>query len=250
MSMTKKQNSWSFDALTNKIANPTWFLKWTGRILPFCIAITVILFALGLYLGFSAPQDYQQGNTVRIMFIHVPAVMVTMVVYMVMVSSALGTLIWRQPLADVSAKSAAPIGAVLALIGLITGSIWGKPMWGAWWVWDARLTSFLILFLVFIGLIVLRFALEEESYAPQLIAILILVGALILPIVHYSVEWWNTLHQPNGTTMSSGGVFRLPLIVMIFAFNFLFLSLHLANMRNAIFDRRINRMQRKLAQSI
>ena len=245
-----KENSWSFDRLTNKIANPTWFLKWTGRILPISIILTVVLFVAGLYLGFTAPQDYQQGNTVRIMFIHVPSVMITMMAYMVMVSSALGTLIWRHPLADISAKSAAPIGAVLALIGLITGSIWGKPMWGAWWVWDARLTSFLILFLIFIGLIVLRFALDDLTFAPQLIAVLILVGALILPIVHYSVEWWNTLHQPNGTTMRTGGVFRLPLFVMIFAFSFLFLSLHLANMRNAIFEKRINRMQRKLAQSI
>ncbi len=233
----------------SQLANPTRFMALTGTIVPWTGAIAMVLLAAGLWLTFTVPQDYQQGNTVRIMFIHVPSVMMAMAAYMVMVSGALGTLVWRHPLADVAAKSAAPIGAVLTFAGLVTGSIWGKPMWGTWWEWDARLTSFLILLVIYLGVIALWRAIEEPSTAAKLTAVAILVGALILPVIHFSVEWWNTLHQPNGTVTRAPTIYRTPLWLMIAGFGFGFLTLHLAVMRNELMARRIRTLQRFVARS-
>src|SRR5919107_821181 len=179
------------------LANPTRFMSFSGRLLPWVIGASVVLLGIGLAMvWFVAPADYQQGETVKIMYIHVPAAWLSLFFYVTMAASALGTLVWRHPLADVSQKAAAPIGAAFTLICLVTGSLWGKPMWGTYWVWDARLTSVLVLFLMYCGTLALWQAIEEPVRAARAVAILTLVGAIIVPIVKFSVDWWNTLHQP------------------------------------------------------
>ncbi len=225
------------------LANPTRFLTLTARLLPWLAALTAILLLIGLYQSAMAPDDYQQGATVKIMFIHVPNAWLSMFVWGVMSLAALGTLVWRHPLADVAAKAAAPIGASFTFLALVTGSLWGRPMWGTYWEWDARLTSVLILFLMYLGLIALWRAVEDPSRAARAAAVLTLVGAINLPIIKFSVDWWNTLHQP-ASVMRMGGpaldrAFLIPLLVMALAFSLLFLTLHLAAMRNEILRRRV-----------
>ena len=232
------------------LANPTRFLALAGRVIPWMALLTSLLFAVGLYMSFTTEGDYQQGMTVRIMYVHVPAAWLSMMCYSVMALSAIGTLVWRHPLADVSHKSAAPLGAAFTLIALITGSLWGKPMWGTWWVWDARLTSVFVLFIMYLGLIALNRAMDDPSKAARLSAVLILVGFVNIPIIKFSVEWWNTLHQPASVIRMDGPTidpeFLRPLLVMAVAFTFLFFTLHLAAMRNEIWRRRIA-AQRRLA---
>ncbi|EJZ21031.1 heme ABC transporter permease CcmC, partial [Rhizobium sp. Pop5] len=177
------------------LANPTRFLALAARVIPWMAGVTALCFAIGLYLSFSTEGDYQQGETVRIMYIHVPSAWLSMMCYTIMSVSAIGTLVWRHPLADVSAKAAAPLGAAFTLLALVTGSLWGKPMWGTWWVWDARLTSVFVLFLMYLGLIALTRAIDDPSKAARVSAVLILVGFVNIPIIKFSVEWWNTLHQ-------------------------------------------------------
>jgi heme exporter protein C len=230
------------------LANPTRFLSLVDRLVPWLTVATLALLGVGLYLSlFVAPPDYQQGETVKIMFIHVPAAWLGMFGYMLIAVSALGTLIWRHPLADVAAKTAAPIGATFTFIALVTGSLWGKPMWGTYWVWDARLTSVLILFLLYLGLIALWQSIEEPGRAGRAAAILALVGAVNVPIIHYSVVWWNTLHQPasvfriDGPTIDSA--LLTPLFVMAIAFTLLFVLLHLIAMRAEILRRRVHALQ-------
>ncbi len=232
------------------LANPTRFLALVARILPWFAGITVLLFAVGLYFGFASETDYQQGDTVRIMYVHVPAAWLSMMCYSVMALSAIGTLVWRHPLADVSHKAAAPLGAAFTLIALITGSLWGKPMWGTWWVWDARLTSVFVLFLMYLGLIALNRAVDDPSKAARVSAVLILVGFVNIPIIKFSVDWWNTLHQPASVVRLDGPTidpeFLWPLLIMALAFTMLFFTLHLAAMRNEIWRRRVG-AQRRLA---
>ncbi|MBW8318468.1 MAG: heme ABC transporter permease [Rhizobium sp.] len=237
----------------SELANPTRFLALSGRILPWLAGLTALLFAVGLYMSFTTEGDYQQGDTVRIMYVHVPAAWLAMMCYSVMAVSAIGTLVWRHPLADVSHKAAAPLGAAFTLISLITGSLWGKPMWGTWWVWDARLTSVFVLFLMYLGLIALNRAMDDASKAARLSAVLILVGFVNIPIIKFSVEWWNTLHQPASVMRMDGPTidpeFLWPLLVMAIAFTLLFFTLHLMAMRNEIWRRRII-AQRRLAARI
>jgi len=230
------------------LANPTRFLGLVDRVVPLLTALTLILLGVGLYLAFFvAPPDYQQGETVRIMFVHVPAAWLAMFGYMLIATAALGTLIWRHPLADVAAKTAAPIGATFCFIALVTGSLWGKPMWGTYWVWDARLTSVLVLFLLYLGLIALWQAIEEPGRAGRAAAILALVGAINIPIIKFSVNWWNTLHQPasiirlGGPTIDPSMLW--PLLVMAIAFTLLFVLLHLLAMRAEILRRRVRALQ-------
>lgn len=235
-------------------ANPTRFLRLTGHILPWLWAATFIVFSIGLTLAlFFAPSDYQQGETVRIMFVHVPAAWLAMGCYMVIVLSSLGSLIWRHPLADVSAKTAAPIGAAFTFIALVTGSLWGKPTWGTYWVWDARLTSVLILFFLYLGLMALWQAIEEPSRAGRACAILALVGVVNIPIIKFSVEWWNTLHQPASITKLSASSIhssiQTPLLVMALAYILLFFALHFKAMRAEILRRRVQAMQASYAAS-
>ena len=227
-----------------QLANPTRFLALSGRVLPWLAGAAALLFAIGLYLAFFvAPADYQQGDSVRIIYVHVPAAVLAMACYTLMAASALGTLVWRHPLADVAAKAAAPLGAAFTFLGLVTGSIWGKPMWGAWWVWDARLTSFLILFVMYLGLIALWRAFDDPARAGRTAAVLILVGFVNIPIIKFSVDWWNTLHQPASLLRIGGPAIHptmlWPLLVMLAAYAALFLTLHLAAMRAEIFRRRV-----------
>jgi heme exporter protein C len=230
------------------LANPTRFLDLAGRAIPWLTVLTVVLFGAGLYLAFFvAPPDYQQGETVRIMFVHVPAAWLALFGYMLIAAASLGTLIWRHPLADVAAKAAAPIGATFTFIALVTGSLWGKPMWGTYWVWDARLTSMLVLFLLYLGLIALWQAIEEPGRAGRAAAILALVGAVNIPIIKFSVDWWNTLHQPASVVRLGGPTIDpsmlAPLVVMALAFTLLFVLLHLVAMRAEILRRRVRAMQ-------
>ena len=229
------------------LANPTRFLSLTARILPWLAAATAILLLIGLTQSAMAPDDYQQGATVKIMFIHVPNAWLSMFVWGVMSVAALGTLVWRHPLADVAAKAAAPIGAAFTFLALVTGSLWGRPMWGTYWEWDARLTSVLILFLMYLGLIALWRAVEDPSRAARAAAILTLVGAINIPIIKFSVDWWNTLHQPASVLRMGGPsmdrAFLIPLLVMAVAFSLLFITLHLAAMRNEILRRRVRALQ-------
>ncbi|HEX5930840.1 MAG TPA: heme ABC transporter permease [Methyloceanibacter sp.] len=231
------------------LANPTRFLDLAGRLIPWLAVLTAILFGIGLYLAFFvAPPDYQQGETVRIMFVHVPAAWLAMSGYALIAVASLGTLIWRHPLADVAAKAAAPIGATFALIALVTGSLWGKPMWGTYWVWDARLTSMLVLFLLYLGLIALWQAIEEPGRAGRAAAILGLVGAINIPIIKFSVDWWNTLHQPASIVRVGAPTIDPSMLgalaVMALAFTLLFVLLHLIAMRAEILRRRVRAMQR------
>ena len=230
-----------------KYANPTFFLPLVATLLPWLIGATVAAFAIGLWGAFfSAPADYQQGETVRIMYIHVPAAWLSMFCYATMAASALGTLVWRHPLADAAQKAAAPIGAAFTFICLVTGSLWGKPMWGTWWVWDARLTSVLVLFVIYLGLIALWQTIEDASRAARGAAILTLVGVVNLPIIKFSVDWWNTLHQPASVFRMSGPTIApsmlWPLLVMGIAFTLLFTTLHLMATRNEILRRRARRL--------
>src|ERR1700687_5831641 len=229
------------------LANPSLFLKFANRTIPWLGGLTVLVFAYGIDQAMLAPDDYQQGATVKIMFLHVPSAWLGMLGWGVMSVAALGTLVWRHPLADVAAKAAAPIGAAFTLLCLVTGSLWGRPMWGTYWEWDARLTSVLILFLMYLGLIALWRAVEDPSRAARAAAILTLVGAINLPIIKFSVDWWNTLHQP-ASVMRMGGpsldrAFLIPLLIMALAFSLLFLTLHLAAMRNEILRRRVRSLQ-------
>jgi heme exporter protein C len=235
------------------LANPTRFLSLASRLLPWLIALTAIGFALGLYKAYGAPDDYQQGATAKIMFIHVPSAWLGMFGWMLMSIAALGTLVWRHPLADVAAKAAAPIGAAFTFLCLVTGSLWGRPMWGTYWVWDARLTSVLVLFLMYLGVMALWRTVDDPSRAGRAAAVLILVGAINIPIIKWSVDWWNTLHQPASVVKIGGPAIHptilIPLLVMAVAFSLLFLTLHLAAMRNEIMRRRVRTMMLMQAQA-
>ena len=230
----------------SRIANPANFLRVAGTVIPWMAAATALLFAAGLILAARSPADYQQGLTVLIMYLHVPAAWLAMMIYMVMAASALGTLVWRHPVADAAQKAAAPLGAGFTFICLATGSLWGKPMWGTWWVWDARLTSVLILFLIYLGLVAIWQVFEDPGRAAKAAAIFTVTAVVIIPIIHFSVVWWNTLHQAasvfrvGGPTMAASMLW--PLLVMAVAFTSLFFTLHTMAIRNEILRRRLRRL--------
>ena len=229
-----------------RYANPAQFMRLSGALLPWVAGAAAIALAVGLYLGFHVPPDYQQGMTVTIMFVHVPAAIVAESAYGLIAIASLFSLVWRHPLADTAARAAAPLGAVFTALGLITGSLWGRPMWGAYWVWDARLTSFLLLLFLYLGYIALWNAIEDEARAARAAAILALVGAINLPIIKFSVDWWNTLHQ--GESIMSGqiaSIFLWPLGFMVLGYMLLFASLWMVRIRTEIVNRRArNLMQR------
>ncbi len=226
------------------LANPTRFMRLSAILLPWFAGVAALLLGVGFYLAwFVAPPDYQQGETIRIMFVHVPAAWLAMMFYSMMTLSALGTLVWRHPLADVAQKAAAPIGAAFALICLLTGAFWGKPMWGTYWVWDARLTSMLVLLLIYLGIMALWRTLDEPSQAGRAVAILTLVGFVNVPIIKFSVDWWNTLHQPASVLRLDGPTIHAsmlwPLLILAFGFTLMALALHLVAMRAEIMRRRV-----------
>ncbi len=231
-----------------QFANPTRFLKIANASLPYVWAVTALLFAIGLYGALlSAPADYQQGETVRIMFVHVPAAWMALFVYTVMALASALAIVFRHPLADVAAKAAAPIGAVFCFLALATGSLWGKPMWGAWWVWDARLTSMFVLMLLYVGYIAIWQAIEEPGRAALIARIVALVGFVNIPIVKFSVDWWNSLHQPASVFRMGGPTIDRsmlwPLLVMGLAYTFLFLALHLVSIRSEITQRKLRNLR-------
>lgn len=229
--------------LTQKLANPTRFMDLSARVLPWVSGLAVLLISVGLYLAwFKAPPDYQHGHTVKIMFVHVPAAWLGMMGYLIVAASSFGLLVFRHPLADVSAKAAAPIGATFTLLALITGSLWGKPGWNTYWVWDARLTSVLVLFFLYLGLIALRSSIEDEATAGKLAAVLGLVGVVMLPIIRFSVDWFETLHQRASVLKAAGPAIHssilTPLLVMAAGFSLLLVAMHLKAMRTEVLRRR------------
>lgn len=234
------------------LANPTRFVALADRLIPWLAGLAALVLAVGLYMSFAAPEDYQQGITVRIMYIHVPFAWLSMMCYSIMAMSGVGTLVWRHPLADVSLKAAAPIGATFTALALITGSIWGKPMWGTWWVWDGRLTSVFVLFILYLGIIALTRALDDPSRSARAAAVIALVGFINIPIIKFSVDWWATLHQPASVFRLDGPTIHpsllWPLMVMALGFTILFFALHLMAMRTEIWRRRVAAMRRLAAR--
>src|ERR1700733_8045075 len=229
------------------LANPTRFLKFANRTIPWLAGVTVLAFAFAIERAMLAPDDYQQGATVKIMFLHVPSAWLGMLCWGLMSVAALGTLVWRHPLADVAAKAAAPIGAAFTLLCLVPRSLWGRPEWGTYWVWGARPTSKLILLLLYLGVIALWRTVEDPSRAARAVAVLTLVGAVDLPIIKFSVDWWNTLHQGASVFRLDGSTIYptilIPLFIMAAAFTLLFATLLLAAMRNEILRRRVRTLQ-------
>jgi heme exporter protein C len=237
----------------HRFANPARFLRLADAILPWCAGATVILLAAGLYLGlFVAPPDYQQGESVRIMYVHVPAAWMAMFVYACLALASAVALIWRHPLADLAAQAASPIGACFTFIALVTGSLWGKPMWGTWWVWDARLTSVLVLFFLYLGHIALAHGFDDPTRGARASAILALVGFVNVPIIKFSVDWWSTLHQPASVLRLGGptidGSMLRPLLLMGAAFTLLFVCLLLVRIKAALLAARLRAAQRLQVQ--
>ncbi len=229
---------------TRFLANPARFMEVSRWLAPVLGALAAALLAMGLWLAMSAPDDYQQHATVRIMFVHVPAAIMGMLVYGCLgVASFLG-LVFRHALADAAAKSAAPLGAAFTALALATGSLWGRPMWGTWWVWDARLTSELVLLLIYLGYMALHAALDDETKAARAAAILALVGLANLPVIHFSVTWWNSLHQGESIFVKGGpklaAVYLWPLGIMFLAYLALFGALWLVRIRGEVWRRRAN----------
>jgi heme exporter protein C len=226
-----------------ELANPNRFMRLSTWMIPLFAIIAVPLLAYGFYLGFQAPPERDQGYMFRIMFVHVPSAWLALGIYTMMAIAALGTLVWRHPLADVAQKAAAPFGAAFALICLVTGAIWGRPTWGTYWEWDGRLTSMLVLFLIYLGIIALWRAFEEPLQAAKAVAILTLVGFINIPIVKFSVDWWSTLHQPasvfrlGGPTMHPA--YLNPLMLCALGFSFLFGAMLMIAMRSEVLRRRV-----------
>jgi heme exporter protein C len=230
--------------LLHRYANPAAFGRLSAQILPWTAGASAILLGLGLYFGLIAsPPDYQQGETVRIMYVHVPAAIMSEIVYGLMAAAAAAGIIWKHALADLFVKAAAPLGAAFTFVCLVAGSLWGKPMWGAWWVWDARLTSELVLFFLYLGYLALVDAFDDPQRGLRAGAILVLVGAVDLPIIKFSVDWWNTLHQPASLITMSGPKMDksmlLPLFLMIGGFTTFFITMVLMRLESELLARRI-----------
>ena len=228
----------------HRFANPTRFLRIANAVFPWVAASTALSLLVGLWFAlFDSPADYQQGETVRIMYVHVPAAWMCLFTYTVMAVASATYLIWKHPLADVAAQAAAPIGAGFTAVALATGSLWGQPMWGTWWVWDARLTSVLILFLLYLGHIALVNAFDEPERGSKAGAILALVGFVNVPIIKFSVDWWNTLHQPASVSRLDAPAIDpamlTPLLIMALAFKLFFITVLLLRIRSGLVQRRI-----------
>jgi heme exporter protein C len=226
------------------MGSPRYFYGVAGKLIPWFMVTFLITLLLGLYYSFAAPPDYQQGESYRIMYIHVPAAWMSMFIYVVMAVSGLISLVWRIKMTEVIVISSATVGASFTFLALATGSLWGKPMWGAWWVWDARLTSELLLLFLYLGIIALHSAIEDKRVAARAVSILALVGVVNIPIIHYSVEWWNTLHQPASITKmgkpSMDMSMLVPLLVMAISFKLYYGAVVLMRARAEIVERERN----------
>jgi heme exporter protein C len=237
----------------SRLAHPGNFMGWSKPLIWPLAAITAVLFLTGLYIAFfRAPLETENvGTTLPILYVHVPNAWLSQFVYGVMFVAAFGTLVWRHPLADVAAKAAAPLGATFTTLALYTGSLWGRPTWGTFWEWDGRMTSTLILLFIYLGIIALWRAFEDQLKAARIVAIVTLVGSINIPIIKFSVDWWNTLHQPASILTPTGprmaGSIGLPLILMVLAFTLLFLTLHIVSMRTEILKRRVDSLSRQAA---
>ena len=229
--------------MINRLANPARFMRLSARALPWCCWSAAAVLAVGLYFALVvAPADYQQGEAVRIMFVHVPAAWMALSVYLLIAVASGIALVWRHPLAEIGARAAAPIGAAFTFVCLATGSLWGRPMWGTWWVWDARLTSVLVLFFLYLGYIALVNGFDDPTRGGKAGSVLALVGVVNLPIIKFSVDWWNTLHQPASVLRLGGPTIALsmlvPLLVMAAGFALLFACLLMVRMRTELNDRK------------
>jgi heme exporter protein C len=229
--------------MIERFANPTRFNRLARRLLPWFAWSAAATIAVGLWLALvGSPPDYQQGESVRIMYVHVPAAWMALFAYSFLAVASGVALVWRHPLAHVAAEAAAPIGACFTFVCLVSGSLWGKPMWGTWWVWDARLTSVLVLFFLYLGFIALNAAFDDPSRGEKAAAVLALVGFVNVPIIKYSVDWWNTLHQPASVIRMGGPTIAasmlLPLLVMAVGFTLYFFALLLVRMRSLLLARR------------
>lgn len=239
----------------HSFANPAKFTRLANRIMPFAVAVFVLTGAAGLVTGlFTSPADYQQGDSVRIMYVHVPAAWMALFTYMVMAAAGFTALVWRHPLAMMAGKAAAPIGAVFTGLALATGALWGKPMWGTYWEWDGRLTSMLILFFLYLGYLALWQAFDDEEKAGRAASILALVGVVNVPIIHFSVEWWNTLHQPASVFRAGGptidSAMLVPLFLMFTAFNAYFVFVFLSRIKLEIARRKLRTLQAAATQAV
>lgn len=240
----------------HRMGSPVWFYQISGKWMPWLVVLFFLLLIPGLYGGLvTAPADYQQGDSFRIIYVHVPAAWMSMFVYVTMAVAGAITLIWRMKMAEIVMVTSAPIGAGFTFLALATGSLWGKPMWGAWWVWDARLTSELILLFLYLGLIALYEAIEEKRTAGRAVAILAIVGVINIPIIHYSVEWWNTLHQGATVTKfdkpSIATSMLIPLLLMAAAFQVFYIISLFLRARAEVIEREYNRgWVKKLIQEI
>ncbi len=237
----------------HRFANPTRFMRYSAAVLPWAAWATAALIAMGLYLAlFVAPPDYQQGESVRIMFVHVPSAWMALFVYTGMAAASAMALIWKHPLADIAARASAPIGACFTFIALATGSLWGKPMWGTWWVWDARLTSMLVLLFLYLGYMALADAFDDAARGAKAAAILALVGFVNVPIIKFSVDWWNTLHQPASVVKMGGPAIHLsmlaPLLVMVLGFTTFYIAVLIMRMRTEIVTAKLRGLQMARAE--
>ena len=227
-----------------KFANPSNFQKFSDRIFPFSNLVTVTFFVIGLYFSFfKSPPDYLQGETVRIMYIHVPCAWLSLMIYSIMAICSFISIVFKHTLADIISRSCAPIGVCFTLATLVTGSIWGKPTWGTWWVWDARLTSELILLFIYIGHILISNAYDNKKKGDKYASILTLIGIINLPIIKWSVDWWNTLHQTASISKFSSPTIDesmiLPLVFMSISLTSFFISFILFKIKGEILIRKI-----------
>jgi len=233
----------------HRFANPGRFLRLTGWVMPWLWASAVVVLGVGVVWALAfAPSDWQQGQTVRIMFVHVPMAWLAMGGYTALAAASVASLVWRHPLADLFARELSPVGAAVTALCLLTGSIWGKPRWGAWWVWgDTRLLSVLVLFFLWLGHAALVRAFDETERGARAGAILALIGIVNIPIVKFSVDWWNTLHQPASVTRLGAPSLHVdilyPLLVCALGFTLLFAATVLARTRAAVMERRIRALE-------
>ncbi len=233
--------------MLHRFASPTRFLALADIMQPVAVAVALLAGSYGLYLSlFASPADYQQGETVRIMYVHVPAAWMAMMIYAMMAVSAFCGLVWRHVLAEEFPRAMAPVGAAFTLICLVTGALWGQPTWGTWWVWDARLTSVLVLFFLYLGYMALINAFDDEQRGLNAGAIVLLLGAVNLPIIKFSVDWWNTLHQPASVLRLDGPSIHpsmlTPLLVMALAYLALVLALSCLRLRVVLTQRRLRNL--------
>ena len=232
----------------NYFANPTRYLRLISKLQPIAMVVTILTIGAGLYYAlFKSPPDYQQSETVRMMYVHVPAAWMALFCYTALAVSCAAALIWKHPLASLAGRATAPIGACFTLLALVTGSLWGKPMWGTWWVWDARLTSVLILFFLYLGYMALNNAFDDPERGHKASAILALVGFINVPIIKFSVDWWNTLHQPASVVKMDGPAIDnsmlIPLLLMALGFKLYFLVVLVIRMRGELTARRVRALR-------